>query len=135
MLPPLLLLAERRHVVLAPAVLVSVCSATCVILAGYEDLPCAGAGIADFDVVHFPAAEPLARCDNSAVVPVEPSVVLPPLLLPAEYTHVVPVPAVLGPMWCAVAWHPVWIARLPRVAVVGLMFGVAAQAAPVARAP
>lgn len=61
---------------------------------------------------------------------------MPPLLLPlAERRHVVPVPAVLEPVWCVVAWCPVWIALLPRVAVVGLMLGVAAQAAPVALAP
>ena len=61
---------------------------------GYENRLYVGVGIADSGVVNLPATEPLARCDNSAVVPVEPSVVLPPLLLPAEYTHVVPVPAV-----------------------------------------
>ena len=94
MLPPLLLSAERKCVVPVLAALVPVCSATCVILDEYEDLPCVGVGIADSGVVNLPATEPLARCDNSAVVPVEPSVVLPPLLLPAEYTHVVPVPAV-----------------------------------------
>ena len=94
MLPPLLLSAERKCVVPVLAALVPVCSATCVILDGYENLPCVGAEIANFDAVHFPALEPLARHDNSAVVPVEPSAALPLLLLPAEYTHVAPVPAV-----------------------------------------
>lgn len=50
--------------------------------------------------------------------------------MPAVCTHAVPAPAALAPVRC-----PVWIARLPCVAVVRPMFGVAAQAAPFARAP
>lgn len=96
------------------------------LLDGCEDLPCAGAGIVDSGVENLPAPEPLAQRNNSAAVLVTQSVMPPLLLPPAERRHVVPVPAVLGPMWCAVAWRPVWIALLPRVAVVGLMFGVAA---------
>lgn len=128
-------LAECRYVVPVPAALALVCVAVRVLLNGCEDLPCAGAGLADSGVVNLPATEPLAQRDNSAAVLVTQSV-MPPLLLPlAERRHVVPVPAVLGPMWCAVAWCPVWIALFPRVAVMGLMFGVAAQTAPVALAP
>jgi len=93
-LPLLLLPVVCTHVVPVPVVLVLVRSAVRGFPHGYENRLCVGARIADSGVVNLPATEPLARCDNSAVVPVEPSVVLPPLLLPAEYTHVVPVPAV-----------------------------------------
>ena len=135
MLRLLLLPAERKHVVLVPAVWALVCFAVCVFPHGYEDLPCAGAGIVDSGVENLPAAEPLAQRNNSAAVLVTQSVI-PPLLLPlAERRRVVPVPAVLVLVCCAVAWCPVWIALLPRVAVAGLMLGVAAQAAPVALAP
>ena len=129
------LLAECRHVVLAPAALALVCVAVRVLLNGCEDLPCAGAGIVDSGAVNLPAAESLAQRNNSAAVLVTQSA-MPPLLLPlAERRHVVPAPAVLGSMWCAVAWCPVWIALLPRVAVVGLMFGAVAQAALAVTAP
>lgn len=123
------------HAAPVPGVLVSVRFAAFSILDGYEDFPCAGAGIADSGAVKLPAAEPLAQRNNSAAVLVTQSVMPPLLLPPAERRHVVPVPAVLGPVCCAVVWRPVWIALLPRVAVVGLMLGVAAQAAPVALAP
>ena len=102
MLPPLLLLAERRHVVLAPVVLVLVRSAVRVFPHGYENRLCVGVGIADSGAVHFPAAEALAWCDNFALVPLEPSAVLSLLLLPVEYTHVVLVPAVLASVCCAI---------------------------------
>ena len=105
-----------------------------VILDGYENHLCVGAEIANFDAVHFPALEPLARHDNSAVVPVEPSAALPLLLLPAEYTHVAPVP-VASVLVCCATLCPVWFVRLLCVVVVGLMFGVAAQTAPVVLAP
>ena len=59
---------------------------------------------------------------------------LPLLLLPVEYTHVAPVPAVLVPVCCGVRC-PVWFARFLCVAVLEPIFGVAAQAAPVAHAP
>lgn len=95
MLPPLLLLAERRHVVLAPVVLVLVHSAVRVFPHGYENRLCVGVGIADSGAVHFPAAEPLAQHDNFALVPLEPSAVLPLPLPLAECTHVAPVPVVL----------------------------------------
>lgn len=94
MLPPLLLLAERRHVVLAPVVLVLVRSAVRGFPHGYENRLCVGAGIVDSGAVHFPAAEALAWCDNFALVPLEPSAVLSLLLPLVVYTHVVLVPAV-----------------------------------------
>ena len=94
MLPPLLLLAERKHVVLVLAVWVLVCFAVCAFPHGYENHLCAGAGIADSGAVHFPAAKPLVWCDNLAVVPMQVSVVLPLSLLLAERKHVVLVPAV-----------------------------------------
>lgn len=94
MLPPLLLLVECRHAVPVPAVWVLARSATRVILGGYKNRLCAGAGIADSGTVHFPAAEPLARRNNFAVVPMQVSVVLPLSLLLAERMHVAPVPAV-----------------------------------------
>lgn len=125
--------AVCTHAVPAPGVLVSVRFAAFLILDGYEDFSCAGAGIVDSGAVNLPAAGSLARHDNSAAVPVQVSAVLLSLL--AECRHVVPVPAVLGPMWCAVAWRPVWNALLPRVGVVGLMFGVVAQAALAVTAP
>lgn len=96
MLPPLLLLAERRHVVLAPVVLVLVRSAVRVFPHGYENRLCVGAGIVDSGGVNLPAAEPLAQRDNSADVPVESAAAVLPLPLPlAECTHVAPVPVVL----------------------------------------
>lgn len=82
------------HAAPVPGVLVSVRFAAFLILDGYEDFPCAGAGIVDSGAVHFPAAEPLVWCDNFAVVPMQVSVVLPLSLLLAERMHVVPVPAV-----------------------------------------
>lgn len=135
-MPPLLLLsAVCMHAAPVPAALALVCVAVRVLLNGCEDLPCAGAGIVDSGAVNLPAAESLAQRNNSAAVLVTQSA-MPPLLLPlAERRHVVPAPAVLGSMWCAVAWCPVWIALLPRVAVVGLMFGAVAQAALAVTAP
>lgn len=62
--------AERRHAAPVPGVLVSVRFAAFLILDGYEDFPCAGAGIVDSGAVNLPAAGPLARHDNSAAVPV-----------------------------------------------------------------
>lgn len=54
-LSPLTLpLAERMHVVPVPAALGPISSAVRVILDGYENLLCAGAGIADFDAARFP---------------------------------------------------------------------------------
>lgn len=126
--------AVCTHAVLAPAVLGPVCVVVCVLLNGYEALLSANVVIADFDAVYFPATKYLVRYDSSAAVPVESA--LSPLTLPlAERRHAAPAPAVLGPVWCAVAWCPVWIALLPRVAVVGLMFGVVAQAALAVTAP
>ena len=95
MLPPLLLLAERRHVVLAPVVLVLVRSAVRVFPHGYENRLCVGVGIAESGAVNLLAAEALAWCDNFALVPLEPSAVLPLPLPLAECTHVAPVPVVL----------------------------------------
>ena len=135
MLPLPLQPAECTHVVLVPAVWALVRSATRLIQDEYEDLPCAGAELADFDAVHFSAAESLAQCDNSADVPVETFAALSPLLLPLVVcTHVAPVPVVLVLVCCATLC-PVWFARLLCVAVVGTFFGVAAQTAPVALAP
>ena len=98
--------AERKHVVPAPAALVLVYFAVCVLLNGCEDIPCAGAGIADSGAVHFPAAKPLVWCDNFAVVPVGPSAVLPLLLLPAEHKRAALVPAVWALVCFAVCAFP-----------------------------
>lgn len=122
------------HAAPVPGVLVSVRFAAFLILDGYEDFPCAGAGLADFDAVKLPAAEPLAQRNNSAAVLVTQSVMPPLLLPPAERRRAAPVPVALVPVCCVVRF-PVWFARLPRVAVVGLMFGAVAQAAPAVTAP
>ena len=101
-LPLSLTLAERMHVALVPAVWALVYSAARVFPHGYENLPCVDAGIADSGAVHFPAAKPLAWCDNFETVPVEPSAALSLPLPLAEYTHVAPVPVVLVPVRCAI---------------------------------
>ena len=96
------LLAECRHGVLAPAALVLVCVAVRVLLNGYEDLPCAGVGIAESGAVNLPAAKPLAQRNNSAAVLVTQSVMSPLLLTLAERRHVAPVPVALASVCCAV---------------------------------
>lgn len=94
------------HAAPVPGVLVSVRFAAFLILDGYEDFPCAGAGLADFDAVKLPAAEPLVWCDNFAVVPVGPSAGLPLLLLPAEHKRAALVPAVWALVCFAVCAFP-----------------------------
>lgn len=94
-------LAGCMCAVLAPAALVLVCVVVCVLLNGYEDFPCAGAGIVDSGVVNLPAAEPLARHDNFAAVPVQVAAVLLLSLL-AECRHVVLAPAALALVCVAV---------------------------------
>ena len=68
MLPPLLLLAERRRAAPVPVVWALVRSAVRVILDGREYLPCAGAGIADSGAVHFPVSAPLGPDIPAAIL-------------------------------------------------------------------
>lgn len=110
-----MLLAERRRAVHVPVVWTLVRSAVRVFPHGYENRLCVGVGIADSGVVNLPAAEPLARCDNSAVVPMQVSVVLPLPLPLAEYTHAAPVPAVWASVCSAARVFPRGCEDLPCV--------------------
>lgn len=87
--------AEYTHVFLVPAVWALVCPVARVFPHGYENRLCVGVGIAESGAVNLLAAEALAWCDNFALVPLEPSAVLPLPLPLAECTHVAPVPVVL----------------------------------------
>ena len=68
MLPPLLLLAERRHVVLAPVVLVLVRSAVRGFPHGYENRLCVGAGIVDSGAARFQMSAQLGQNVPAAIL-------------------------------------------------------------------
>lgn len=131
-LPLLLLPVVCTHVVPVPVVLVLPSSATRGFLHGFENCLCAGVGLADSGVMRFPASEPPVQYNSSVAAPVKLLVLL--IVLPFECMRAAPVP-VASVLVCCATLCPVWFVRLLCVVVVGLMFGVAAQTAPVVLAP